>query len=69
MKRQKNRVVEFAKEKYGYTDDEILVISELCSGMNFNKPGVDKLIRMMIRREFRGAKIMVENIDRLIGIA
>ena len=37
--------------------------------MNFNKPGVDKLIRMMIRREFRGAKIMVENIDRLIGIA
>ena len=69
MKRQKNRVVEFAKEKYGYTDDEIFVISGLGSGMNFNKPGIDKLIRMMIRREFRGAKIVVENIDRLICIA
>ena len=61
--------MEFANEKYGYTDDEILVISGLGSGMNFNKPGIDKLIRMMIRREFRGAKIMVENIDRLICIA
>ncbi|QDT74628.1 IS607 family transposase [Lacipirellula limnantheis] len=61
--RQIKRLEKVAREKY--PDRELITIKDIGSGMNFEKPGLDRLISGLLSGEFRDAKLLVEHKDRL----
>lgn len=63
LTRQIQRLEKLAKERY--PDRELVTIKDVGSGMNFDKPGLDRLISGMLSGEFRDAKLLVEHKDRL----
>lgn len=63
LTRQIERMRKVAQEKY--PNRELVVIKDIGSGMNFEKPGLDRLISGMLSSEFKGAMLLVEHKDRL----
>lgn len=63
LSRQIQRLQKLAKERY--PDRELVTIKDVGSGMNFDKPGLDRLISGLLSGEFKGAKLLVEHKDRL----
>jgi len=63
LKRQIQRLEKIARERY--PDRELVIIKDVGSGMNFEKPGLDRLITGMLSGEFTVAKLLVEHKDRL----
>jgi lipid-A-disaccharide synthase len=61
LERQKQRLLDHAQAQ-GWADP--LLVADLGSGMNFAKPGLRRLIGMVLRGEV--ARIVVENKDRLL---
>lgn len=63
LARQIKRLETVAKEKY--PERQLVTIKDVGSGMNFDKPGLDRLLTGMLSGEFRDAKLLVEHKDRL----
>lgn len=61
LDRQKSRVMEYCVSK-GYRVGYVL--DDCCSGMNYNRPKLDKLYQLVVKKEIR--KVVVEHKDRLV---
>ena len=59
MKRQEKRLVQYCEGKYTYE-----LISDLGSGLNYNKKGLKKLVRMICSRQV--STLIVTHKDRLL---